>query len=110
MRLGELVWPDKKALEDYWKVTKHDSVELLPEGFSFFLPGHKADRFFKGNRIIIQKNSSDNDPDAPFHKYLTSHDKLFPFPPQTLVVCGWFYTYLVIVHPSPAQPLFHRCG
>ena len=39
MRLGELVWPDRKALRDYWKVTKRNSVELLPEGFSFFLPG-----------------------------------------------------------------------
>ena len=39
MRLGELVWPDRKALWDYWKVTKRNSVELLPEGFSFFLPG-----------------------------------------------------------------------
>jgi hypothetical protein len=54
MRLGELVWPDKKSLQDYRKVTKRHSVELLPEGFSFFLPGHKADQFFEGNLIIVQ--------------------------------------------------------
>ena len=54
MRLGELVWPDKKGLQDFQKVTKQDSVELLPEGFSFFLPGHKADKFFEGNKVIVQ--------------------------------------------------------
>ena len=55
MHLGELVWPDKKDLQDFWKVTTQDSVELLPIGFSFFLPGHKADKFFKGNRVIVQQ-------------------------------------------------------
>ena len=81
MRLGELVWPDKKDLQDFWKVTTRDSVELLPKGFSF-LPGHKADKFFKGNKVIVQQNSSGNDPDEPFRKYLKSHDHLFPFHPQ----------------------------
>jgi hypothetical protein len=76
------VWPDKKALQDYRKVTKRDSVELLPEGFSFFLPGHKADRFFEGNRIILQRNASGDDPDIPFRKYLASRDRLFPFHPE----------------------------
>jgi hypothetical protein len=63
-------------------VTKCNSVELLPEGFSFFLPGHKGDRFFEGNRIVVQRNSSGDDPDAPFRKYLSSCDKLFPFHPE----------------------------
>jgi hypothetical protein len=72
MRLGELVWPDKKSLQDYRKVTKRSSVELLPEGFSFFLPGHKADRFFEGNQIVLQRNASGDDPDTPFRKYLAS--------------------------------------
>ena len=54
MHLGELVWPDKKDLQDFWKVTTQDSVELLPEGFSYFLPGHKADKFFEGNKVIVQ--------------------------------------------------------
>jgi hypothetical protein len=79
MRLGELVWPDKKALQDYRKVTKQSTVEFLPEGFSFFLPGHKADKFFEGNRVIVQCNAAGDDPDAPFRKYLTSRDNIFPF-------------------------------
>ena len=82
MCLGELVWPDKKGLQDFRKVTKRDSVELLPEGFSFFPPGHKANKFFEGNKVIVQRNSSGNDPDEPFRKYLQSQDRLFPFHPQ----------------------------
>ena len=82
MRLGELVWPDKKDLQYFRKVTTRDSVELLPKGFSFFLPGHKANRFFEGNKVIVQQTSSGDDLDEPFHKYLKSHDHLFPFHPQ----------------------------
>lgn len=39
MCLGELVWPNKKALQNFQKVTTHDSMELLPKGFTFFLTG-----------------------------------------------------------------------
>jgi hypothetical protein len=97
MRLSELVWPDRKALQDYCKVTRRSSVELLPEGFSFFLPGHKANHFFEGNQVILQRNGSNDDPDAPFQKYLCSHDALFPFHPElwlradgTIPTCSWF--------------------
>ena len=97
MRLGELVWPDKKDLQDFRKVTTRDSVELLPEGFSFFLPGHKADKFFEGNKVIVQRTSSGDDPDEPFRKYLKSRDRLFPFHPQlwlradgSVPTRGWF--------------------
>ena len=57
MQLGELVSPDSKTLQDFRKVMKRDTVELLPEGFVFFLPGHKADKFFEGNRVLLQRNS-----------------------------------------------------
>ena len=107
MHLGELVWPDKKTLQNFQKVSTHDSVELLPEDFAFFLPGHKADHFFEGNRIILQRNSSGNDPDEPFHKYLKSHDHLFPFHPQlwlwedgTIPTCSWFIHQLHHYLPS----------
>ena len=107
MRLGELVSPDSKTLQDFWKVTKHDTVELLPEGFAFFLPGHKANKFFEGNRVLLQRNSGGDDPDRPFHKYLQSCDKLFPFHPQlwlhadgSVPTCGWFIQRLHQHFPS----------
>jgi hypothetical protein len=117
MRLGELVWPDKKALQDYRKVTKRDSVELLPEGFSFFLPGHKADRFFEGNRIILQRNASGDDPDIPFRKYLASRDRLFPFHPElwlradgSIPTRSWFIRRLRQHFPSDVAGHSLRAG
>ena len=107
MHLGELVWPDKKALQNFQKVSTHDLVELLPKGFAFFLPGHKADHFFEGNRIIFQCNSSGDDPDEPFCKYLKSHNLLFPFHPQlwlwedgTIPMHSWFIHWLHHHFPS----------
>lgn len=82
MRLGELVVPNRLELQDPRKITMRPSVELLSNGFAFFLPGHKADRFFEGNRIIIQETAAADDPVGPFKRYLTSRDKLFPFHPQ----------------------------
>lgn len=82
MRLWELVQPDHLELRDPRKVTMHPSVELLPNAFAFLLPAHKADRFFEGNRVIIQGTTGDDDPLNPFKRYLTSRDKLFPFHPQ----------------------------
>ena len=107
MHLGELVWPDKKDLQDFRKVTTQDSVELLPEGFSFFLPGHKANKFFEGNKVIVQQNSSGDDLDEPFCKYLKSHDCLFPFHPQlwlradgSVPTYGWFIHHLHQYFPA----------
>jgi hypothetical protein len=46
-----------------------------------FLPGHKADRFFEGNIIIIQKNPHTFDPHKRFVSYLRMHNKKFPLSP-----------------------------
>jgi hypothetical protein len=117
MRLGELVWPDKSELRDYRKVTKRNSVELLPEGFSFFLPGHKADRFFEGNRIIIQRNATADDPDSPFRKYLHSRDQLFPFRAElwlrsdgSVPTSSWFIRRLCHHFPSDVAGHSLRAG
>ena len=117
MHLGELVWPDKKALQDYHKVMKQSSVELLTEGFSFFLPGHKANRFFEGNHIVLQKNASGDDPDAPFHKYLTSHNSLYPFHPDlwlredgSIPTHSWFIHQLHSHFPSGVASHSLRAG
>ena len=117
MRLGELVSPDSKTLHDFRKVTKRDTVELLPEGFSFFLPGHKADKFFEGNRVLLQRNSGGDDPDRPFRKYLQSRDKLLPFHPQlwlradgSVPTRGWFIRRLHQHFPSDVGGHSLRAG
>jgi hypothetical protein len=69
LRLGELGWPDCRDLRDYRKVTLR-LIQFLPSAYSFFLPGHEADRFFEGNRVLIMKTRT---PDTPFpHSKRTS--------------------------------------
>ena len=49
------------------------------EFFQFFLPGHKADKFFEGNTIVLNRlPQSQIDTYRHFHTYLMSRDKLFP--------------------------------
>jgi len=80
MHLGELVNPDIKKLRNPLKVIKHTTV-LIPEHyFQFFLPGHKADKFFEGNTILLSwKPHGDIDTYHQFSLYLASRDKLFPY-------------------------------
>lgn len=82
LRLGELVFPDKKDLRNYRKISLRHSVSVLPHQYSFFLPSHKADRFFEGNIIIVQKLTTPTDPYSPFLKYLVSRDSRYPLHPE----------------------------
>ena len=82
MRLGELVFSDKKALRNYRKISLRHSVSILPSQYSFFLPSHKGDRFFEGNTIIVQKIDGPTDPYEPFLRYIASRDKKFPLNPE----------------------------
>jgi hypothetical protein len=77
-RLGEMMYPDDPKLHDPRKVTKRNSVKIADASFQLFLPGHKADRFFEGNTIIIQKNSREFDPHKFFTAYLRVRDHKFP--------------------------------
>ena len=78
MCLGELTWPDTSHLQDYHKVILRNTLQIFLESFQFILPGHKADHFFQGNIVLIQSTDQDNDPYAPFMKYLMLHDHCFP--------------------------------
>ena len=78
MRLSKLVFPDKKALRNYRKISLCLSVSVLPGQYSFFLPSHKGDWFFEGNTILIQKLNTPTDPYLPFLRYLASRDAWFP--------------------------------
>jgi hypothetical protein len=79
MRLGELTISDDKSLFDYRKITKRTSVSISNNDYRFFLPSHKADRFFEGNTVIIQQHTGTINPLSFFKKYLKSRDRLFPF-------------------------------
>jgi hypothetical protein len=82
MRLGELVFSDKKKLRNYRKIALRHSVSILEHYYSFFLPSHKADPFFEGNTILVQKTDKPTDPYGPFTRYLSSRDKRFPIHPE----------------------------
>lgn len=101
MRLGELVFPDKKALRNYCKISLHHSISIQPTQFSFFLPSHKGDHTFEGNTILIQKLTMPTDPYTPFVTYLNSHDCCFPIHPElwltsrgSVPTCHWFMSHL----------------
>jgi hypothetical protein len=78
MGLGELTFPDAVALMDPQKLSSHSSIILQLRSVQFFLPGHKADRFFEGNLIILGENELDCSATTWFQAYLKSCDNLFP--------------------------------
>ena len=79
MRLGELTVPDDKSLFNHRKFTSRTSVSISNDDYRFFLPNHKANKFFEGNTVIIQSHHISIDPLSIFKKYHSSHDHLFPF-------------------------------
>ncbi|KAL1698101.1 hypothetical protein EV121DRAFT_177908, partial [Schizophyllum commune] len=97
MRLGELVSPDREALRDYRKIVRRSSVHITPSSFDFYLPGHKADRLFEGNRVLLERVDALDDPYTAFTRYLKSRDSLFPYHAElwlradgTVPTRGWF--------------------
>ena len=65
--------------------------------YSFFLPGHKGDQFYKGNTIIIQNTNAITNPYPHFDSYLASRNRLHPFQPELWLwedgevpTRGWF--------------------
>ncbi|KAI0832408.1 hypothetical protein BC628DRAFT_312267 [Trametes gibbosa] len=70
LRLGELVWPDNVALQTYRKLTMRATVKLTDGAFEFLLPAHKADAFFEGNHILVQRSATAPDPHSAFCRYL----------------------------------------
>ena len=107
MRLGELVFPDKKSLRNYRKIVLRHSVSVLPDRYSFFLPGHKGDRFFEGNVIVVQKLVTPTDPYNPFLTYLGLRDNQFPLNPELWLTSNgrvptryWFMSRLRAFFPK----------
>ena len=109
MRLGELVFPDKRVLRNYRKISLRHSVQvsIVPPQFSFFLPSHKGDRTFEGNTIVVQRINRPTDPFSRFLSYLTSRDGLFPLHPELWLTSRgsvptrhWFISRLRVIFPS----------
>ena len=128
MRLGELVFPDKRDLRNYRKLSLRHTIQVsvLPLQFSFFLPSHKGDRTFEGNTILVQRTNATTDPYSPFLAYLNSRDALFPLHPElwltsraSVPMRHWFLSRLRVLFPSimpvipsdrAALPLLLRLG
>lgn len=107
LRLGELVFPDKKNLRNYRKIALRHTVSILPTQYSFFLPSHKGDRFFEGNTILVQKITTSTDPYIHFLAYIESRDKLFPLNPELWLTSRgcvptrhWFISRLRKIFPK----------
>jgi hypothetical protein len=55
-------------------------VQISEDNISFWLPGHKADRFFEGNRLFVL--ASTNEPFHLFNSYLKSRNSSFRAHPE----------------------------
>ena len=53
LRLGEMVVPDSIALRSLRKQSLHYLLSITDASFTFFLPTHKADWLYKGNKIMV---------------------------------------------------------
>ena len=74
-------------------------AQITDDSVSFWLPGHKADQFYEGNRLFVLASS--NKPYSLFLSYLHSHDMHFRSWPElwlrangTIPTHHWFITRL----------------
>lgn len=81
-RLGEITIADTRNRRSWRKVIRRNSVKVFTDAFSYFLPGHKADRFFEGNTILFAQRDDEIDPLYYFREYLVSRDRLFSLQPS----------------------------
>ena len=78
MRLGELTDPDTTSLRDPRKQIRRLSVTVSNDNYSFFLSGHKGNKFFEGNTIIVPCSTNSHNAYRHFTSYLNSCDIKFP--------------------------------
>jgi hypothetical protein len=101
LRLSELVLPDNKLLQNHAKLSLRSSCALQTDSYTFWLPVHKSDALFEGNRVVVLRRSTDPDPVAVMCQYLMSRDKKFPLHPNlwltqagTVPTRAWFISFL----------------
>jgi hypothetical protein len=78
LRLGELTDSNDPRLVNRRKTIRRDSVCLTTSSVSFILPASKTDKFFAGNQVLLQSNSSANNPVTAVSNYLRLRDDRFP--------------------------------
>ncbi|KAL4252527.1 hypothetical protein AB1N83_014297 [Pleurotus pulmonarius] len=116
-RLGELTHNDTKSKRSWRKTIMRCSVKVFTDSYSYFLPGHKGDRLFEGNTIVIAAREDEMDPAEPFKLYLRSRDSLFPLEPAlwlrrdgSIPTRSWFLTHLRTHLPSTFAGQSMRSG
>jgi len=110
-QLGELCWPNEKKFQSYDSVALRYTVTWFQDTYGYLLPKHKADQFFKGNCLLLQKTMTVIDPYLPFVWYIRSHDSKFPGNAE-LWLCDdgsvpkkkWFITCLHRIFPTDVAP------
>jgi len=77
------------------------SFHQSAQEYSFWLPTHKTNTTFEGNKIVVRKISGAPDPLLIMIRYIKSCDTLFPFHPQlwlkadgTTPLRSWFISHL----------------
>lgn len=108
-RLGELVVPDAINLQDARKVISITSLTFGsddpsgPSWFSYFLPGHKGNRFFEGNTVVITSRTDTADAVPCMREYIACRSsnpdtcarmELFLREDGSLPTRSWFMRYL----------------
>ncbi len=108
LRLAELSMPDAKKSRNWRKVVRRMSVKWLPEGYTFFLPAHKADTAFEGNKVIIPNDDDPSfNPLPVFCHYLSLRDSRHLVHPALWITesgsvptRSWFMKRLRQIFPS----------
>lgn len=78
LRLGELCFPDDHSIHNWQKFFLCSSLKLFNKHFEFLLPAHKANRYFEGNKVVVQGDYFNLPTFEVFSDYIASRDSLFP--------------------------------
>ena len=115
--LGELTLPNNKALRNFSKCPLRSSCRLTSNQFDFWLPYHKSNTFFEGNRVVVLQHLCRPDTLTAMRCYLVSRDTLFPLHPwlwMTASGCppthAWFICRMCCFFPSTISGHSLRAG
>jgi hypothetical protein len=82
LRLAEMTTHDNPKLRNHRKLTLRKSVHWFGDDFDFFLPTHKSDATYEGNRVYIKQILGAPNPSPLMRAYLQSRDSRFPLHPH----------------------------